>query len=385
MKELKFHGNSIIIGENAIDYIKNIDMKRVFIVTGGRSMFENGGIDRLEELLNEKEADTYIFKGVLKNPTTDVVKVGIEEMKKFNPDTIIGIGGGSPIDAAKSMALFYEYGLDIEKADSIILPQVRNKIKFIAIPSTSGTGTEVTRASVITYKDKDIKIGLKSNAFIPDYAILDSKLTLSMPKQVVAETGMDALTHAVECYINKNIDEFTEVLAEGAVKGIFKYLVKSYIDGDIISRDKVHKYQCMAGCAFSNVGLGMAHGISHALGGKYNLSHGLLNAICLPYILKFNSRDKEVLNRLEILAEAIKVNNFIDAVIELNKSLNIPLSLKEALIDEEEFIKSINELTENSLKGSTRVNPVKINFDEMQEILKAIYYGEPNSKIFKNE
>lgn len=385
MKELKFHGNSIIIGESAIDFIKNVDMKRVFIVTGGRAMFENGAMDRLLTLLNDKEADTYIFKGVSKNPTTDVVKNGIEEMKKFNPDTVIGIGGGSPIDAAKSMALFYEYDLDIERADLITLPQVRNKIKFIAVPSTSGTGTEVTRASVITYKDKNIKIGLKSNAFIPDYAILDSSLTLSMPKQVVAETGMDALTHAVECYINKNIDEFTEVLAEGAVKGIFKYLAKSYKDGDIISRDKVHKYQCMAGCAFSNVGLGMAHGISHAIGGKYDLPHGLLNAICLPYVLKFNSKDKDVEKRLENLAEAIKVNNFIDAVIELNKSLNIPLSFKEALVDEEEFLKSINELTENSLQGSTRVNPVKVNYDEMQDILKAIYYGELNSNIFKNE
>ncbi|CDF57169.1 iron-containing alcohol dehydrogenase [Thermobrachium celere] len=375
MKELKFHGKSIIIGENSIEYIKNIDFKRVFIVTGGRSMFENGAIDKLMSILKEKSAEVHIFKGVNKNPTTEVVKLGVEEMKKFNPDTVIGIGGGSPIDAAKSMALFYEYDLDIEKVEGITLPQVRYKTKFIAVPSTSGTGTEVTRASVITYKDKDIKIGLKSDAFIPDYAILDSTLTYSMPKEVVAETGMDALTHAVECYINKNIDEFTEVLAEGAVKGIFKYLVLSY-NGDKKARDKVHKYQCMAGCAFSNVGLGMAHGISHAIGGKYNLSHGLLNAICLPYVLKYNSRDFEVDQRLNYLASLIGSDSFINSVIDLNKSLNIPLSFKDLGIDENDFFENIEEITSNSLKGSTRVNPVKVSFDEMKNILKCIFYGD---------
>ncbi|MBZ4664180.1 MAG: iron-containing alcohol dehydrogenase [Caloramator sp.] len=374
MKELKFHGKSIIIGENSIEYIKNIEMKRVIIVTGGRSMFDNGAIDKLIGILKEKNVEVHIFKGVAKNPTTEVVKLGIEEMKRVNPDIVIGIGGGSPIDAAKAMALFYEYDLDIEKVEGTTLPQIRRRTKFIAIPSTSGTGTEVTRASVITYKEKDIKIGLKSDAFIPDYAILDSTLTYSMPKEVVAETGMDALTHAVECYINKNIDEFTEVLSEGAVKGIFKYLVSSY-NGDKKARDKVHKYQCMAGCAFSNVGLGMAHGISHAIGGKYNLSHGLLNAVCLPYVLKFNSKDEEVKERLNYLSLQIGTKDFIKAVVELNKNLNIPLSFKDLGLDEKEFFQRIDELTENSLKGSTRVNPVKVNFDEMKHILSCIFYG----------
>ncbi|SHF20839.1 iron-containing alcohol dehydrogenase [Caloramator proteoclasticus] len=374
MKELKFHGTSIIIGENSIEYIKNIEMKKVLIVTGGRSMFDNGAIDKLIGILKEKNVEVHIFKGVAKNPTTEVVKLGIEEMKRVNPDTVIGIGGGSPIDAAKAMALFYEYDLDIEKVEGTTLPQIRRRTKFIAIPSTSGTGTEVTRASVITYKEKDIKIGLKSDAFIPDYAILDSTLTYSMPKEVVAETGMDALTHAVECYINKNIDEFTEVLSEGAVKGIFKYLVMSY-NGDKKARDKVHKYQCMAGCAFSNVGLGMAHGISHAIGGKYNLSHGLLNAVCLPYVLKFNSKDEEVKERLKYLSLQIGTKDFIKEVVELNKNLNIPLSFKDLGLDEKEFFQNIDELTENSLKGSTRVNPVKVNFDEMKQILSCIFYG----------
>ncbi|MCX7695727.1 MAG: iron-containing alcohol dehydrogenase, partial [Caloramator sp.] len=147
-------------------------------------------------------------------------------------------------------------------------------------------------------------------------------------------------------------------------------------NGDKKARDKVHKYQCMAGCAFSNVGLGMAHGISHAIGGKYNLSHGLLNAICLPYVLKYNSRDEEVKERLNYLAEQIRAKDFIKEVVELNKNLNIPLSFRDLGLDEKEFFQNIDALTENSLKGSTRVNPIKVSFDEMKHILSCIFYGK---------
>ncbi|SKA96243.1 hypothetical protein SAMN05443428_12044 [Caloramator quimbayensis] len=377
MKELKLHGECIVIGKDSLNYIENVDIKKAFIVTGGSSMFKNGAIDKLSNILKTKNAEFYIFSDVKKNPSFRCVLKGLEIMREFKPDAVIGIGGGSSIDVAKSLSVFYEYDkLDIKNPNTLNLPKRRKNIKLIAIPSTSGTAAEVTRASVITYDEMNLKIGLKCDAFIPDIAILDSNLTLSMPKWLVAETGMDALTHAVECYINKNINPYSEALAEGAIKGLFAFLPSSYEKGDLESREKVHIYSAMAGSAFSNVGLGMAHGISHAFGGKFDFSHGLLNAIALPYVLKYNSRDKEVNIRLDRLSKLIGVTDFIEAVIDLNKKLNIPSSFKKIGLLEDEFKNNYDELLENSLKGSTKVNPVEMSKEEMEKLLYAIYYGE---------
>ncbi|MCX7885176.1 MAG: iron-containing alcohol dehydrogenase [Caloramator sp.] len=377
MKELKLHGECIITGKNSLTYIENIDIKKAFIVTGGNSMFKNGALDKLSSILNLKNAEFYIFSGIKKNPSVEYILKGLDIMKEFKPDTVIGIGGGSSIDVAKALSVFYEYDeLDIKNPDTLNLPKKRKNIKLIAISSTSGTATEVTRASVITYDNLNLKIGLKCDAFIPDIAILDSNLTLSMPKWLVAETGMDALTHAVECYINKNINPYSEALAEGAIKGLFTFLPLSYEKSDLESREKVHIYSAMAGSAFSNVGLGMAHGISHAFGGKFDFSHGLLNAIALPYVLRYNSRDKDVKRKLLFLSKLIDTPDFIETVVNLNKKLNIPSSFKSMGLLEEDFLNNFNELLENSLKGSTRVNPVKISKNEMKEILNEIYYGK---------
>ncbi|TDT50577.1 iron-containing alcohol dehydrogenase [Fonticella tunisiensis] len=377
MKFLRFHGDAIVTGKNSIEYLKELDFKKAFIVTGGKSMFENGTIGRIKSILEEKGCCVHVYSGITKNPTTDAVLDGLEVMRKFSPDVVIGVGGGSPIDAAKIMSLFYEYPeLNFDNALERPLPRERKKLKFIAIPSTSGTATEVTRAAVVTYVDRNIKKGLKTEAFVPDIAILDSTITLSMPKNVVAETGMDAMTHAVECYINKNIDDFAEVLAAGAVEGLYRYLPLSYKYGDEVSREKVHNYQCIAGCAFSNVGLGMAHGISHSIGGRYNYGHGLINAVVLPYVLQYNSRDNEVKDRLAYLAKRIGRDDFIKAIKDLNRELNIPLSFREMGISSEDFDRDFSLLVENSLSGSTRVNPVKASREDMIMVLKNIYDGK---------
>ncbi len=377
MKELRLHGELIVTGVGSLRYLEGIQCSRAFIVTGEGSTFRNGTIDTITGLLEGKGCICEIYSGIKKNPTTDEVLEGIAVMRSFVPDTIIAVGGGSAIDAAKVMALFYEYpGLTFDVAMNGPLPDSKKKLKLIAIPTTSGTGTEVSKAAVITYKDSDIKIGLKSNAFIPDAAILDASLTLSMPKNVVAETGMDAMTHAVECYINTNLDDFTESLASGAVEGLFKYLSLSYEKGDIEYREKVHNYQCIAGSAFANVGLGMAHGISHAIGGRFNYGHGLLNAVALPYVLQYNSKDKLVQDRLKYLGSRIGSGNFIDSIKELNKRLSIPGSFKEMGITEEDFSESFEILAANSIKGSTRVNPVPVSIEEMKIVLQHIYEGK---------
>ncbi|MFA9398501.1 MAG: iron-containing alcohol dehydrogenase [Clostridiaceae bacterium] len=375
MKELKLMGNSIITGENSIYYLEKIKAKKAFIVTGGSSMFKNGTIDKISNILESINCTYEIFSGVEKNPGTDIVLNGVNKMNEFNPEVLIAVGGGSAIDAAKVMSLFYEYKeLNFENA-LVNLPETRHKIELIAIPSTSGTGTEVTKAAVITYKHLNRKVGLKSTAFIPDIAILDPLITLSMPKNVVAETGMDAMTHLVESYINKNLDIYTETIAKSSIEGLFEYLPISYANGDIASRERVHVYQCIAGSVLSNVGLGMAHGISHAFGARYNEGHGLLNAVALPYVLKFNSRDSEVKRRLEELSTNIGMD-FIQAIININKTLNIPNCFKELNIPEKDFLEYNDILVDASMLGSTIKNPVKISKEEMKNLLNIIYYNK---------
>lgn len=377
MKELRFHGDLIVIGKHSIEYLKKFECKKVMIVTGQSAMFKNSTIDKIKSILSEKNCTVEIYSGIKANPTTTDIEGGVEKMREFRPDVLIGVGGGSAIDASKVMGLFYEYPqYNFQRALKEPLPEKRKALKLVAIPSTSGTAAEVTRAAVITFTEENIKIGLKTNAFVPDVAILDPMITLSMPKNIVAETGMDAMTHAVEAYINKNIDDFTACLAKGAVEGLFKFLPDSFTKGDIYSREKVHNYQCIAGCAFTNVGLGMSHGISHAIGGMFNFGHGLINAIALPYVLEFNKKDEEVAKRLIELAKSIDKEDFIEEVRKLNKRLDIPDSFSHMGINRNDFERNFEVLVDNSLKGSTRSNPIAITKEAMELILWTIFEGK---------
>lgn len=379
MKRLQLGGRTIITGRGCLAELSQLKTGRVFIVTGGNAMQASGVIARIEKILQDNGCQTRVYGGIGKNPDTQAVLDGLEKMREFKPDVLVAAGGGSPIDAAKVMALFYEYPeLDFAKAQAGELPVERKQLLFVAIPSTSGTGTEVTRAAVITFHDIELKIGLKTPAFIPDLAILDADITMTMPPQVVAETGMDALTHAVEAYCNQNLDDFSEVLAKGAVAGLLTWLPRSYQEKTPESREKVHHYQCLAGLAFDNTGLGMAHGIAHAIGGKFDLGHGLINAIALPHVLAYNVQDEFVGERLDELARSIGRTGrqeFIAAVTELNQQLAIPATLAQAGINRAAFADGFAELAANCLKGSTRVNPVQVSQVQMQEILQAMYGG----------
>ena len=375
MKNLKFGGEAIVTGIGSLKYLDNYKNMKAFIVTGGSSMIKNGTIDKIKAILEENGSGVYIHSGVKSNPDTEDVAAGLEAINIYKPDVLIAVGGGSAIDLGKVLSIMYENpDLDIEKMAFTRLPDKRRHLKLVAIPSTSGTGTEVTSASVITYKEHDIKIGLKSMAMIPDAAILDPEITMSMPDNVVAETGMDALTHAVECYINKKVDDFTECLAKGAIEGILGFLPLSYAEKTLESREKMHNFQCIAGLAFTNTGLGMSHGIAHAIGGKFNLGHGLTNAIALPYVLEFNSRSPEVCSRLDVLSN-MAGRDFIFAVRELDEKLHIPKTFKEAGIEENWFFQDFDALVDNSLMGSTRSNPVEITKEEMSDLLRVMYNG----------
>ncbi len=338
MKELKFCGERIVTGPGSIEYLKELRGRAIFIVVGGQSIFKNGTMDRVQKLLEGQNRKVEVFSGVRMNPDTNIVEAGIDAMRAFKPDTILAIGGGSPIDAAKVMAFMYEYPeINFKTILETDISKFQLKNEFIAVPTTSGTGTEVTKAAVITFKEKNIKIGLKSEAFIPKIAILDGELTLSMPRSIVAQTGLDALTHALECYMNHNLDDYTECLAKGAIEGLLKYLPVSYQQGTLEARQKVHHYQNIAGMAFHNVGLGMSHGIAHAFGGQYNMGHGLLNGICLPYVLKYNRKNDIVAKKLQVLEKQLRIDDMAKTISDLNKEMNIPMCLKETSLEESIF------------------------------------------------
>jgi len=364
-------GDQLTFGSGALKEIGNVNAEKFFIVVGGQSAFLHGTMDKVEDILVGAGKDFMLCSGIPANPSTSIVLNGVEKMREFKPDVVLAIGGGSVIDAAKVMTLFYEYpklSFDLD-FDTYKLPQSRKFVKLVAVPTTSGTGTEVTKAAVITFKKKNIKIGLKSNAFVPDLAILDPDLTLSMPPHVVAETGLDALTHAVECYLNHNLDDFTEPIALSAIEGLMKYLPLSYEENTLEYREKVHHYQCLAGMAFTNVGLGMAHGISHAFGGRYNYGHGLLNGIALPYVVCFNARDEIVKAKLTRISERLQVENFVETLFALNERLNMPKGFHSMGLAKDTFERDLQELVEDSLKGSTRRNPVQITPEEMRTLL----------------
>lgn len=374
---MRLHGIEYVSYPGSLEYLKELRYKKYFIVTGKSSMFKNGTINRTQKILEENNCQYSVFSGVDANPTVSEVLEGVSQMKTFKPDAVIGLGGGSAIDASKVMTLLYEHPeLDFELIRKSLDINTSRNLGFIAIPSTSGTGSEMTKTAVITFEEENIKVGLKTYGFIPDYAILDGEITLSMPKEVVAETGMDAMTHAVECYTNKNLEDFSEVLCRGAIEGIFEYLPLSYEKGDITSRQKVHNYQSMAAMVFHNIGLGMDHGISHSIGGMFHYGHGLINAVGLPYVLSYNSKDPLVKKKLDKLAKAIGQEDFIESIKNLNNRLNIPKSFKEMGILEEEFLSHYDVVLDNAMLGSTRANPIKMTREEMDKVLKSIYYGE---------
>jgi len=377
MKELRFHGQAIVTGQGSVAYLKTWGIKRALIVTGGQSAAKNGMLDRVIAIIREGGGECAVVGGVPKNPPLETVRDGLKRLAEYQPDTVIGLGGGSAIDVAKIMALW----ADNPEADLAAayrqgaLPQARCRTRLVAIPGTSGTASEVTPFAVLTFRDENLKRGGKSAGLIPDLAILDVDMTLSMPPHVAAETGMDAMAHAVECYTNRALDDFTACLAEGAIEGLYRFLPGSCHTGSRAMREKVHNYQCMAGCAFANVGTGMDHGIAHAIGGKYDLGHGLVIAVALPYVLEFNSRDSMVRERLARLAGRLGVPDYIEAIRRLNAELGIPKSFRELGISEAAFAADFDGLVENSLQGSTRVNPVPVSREDMELILRRIYNG----------
>ncbi len=377
-------------GKDALEALKTIKGKKAIVVLGGGSMKKFGFIDKVVAYLNEAGIETQLFEGVEPDPSVETVMKGAEAMRAFEPDVIVAIGGGSPIDAAKAMWAFYEYP-DVTFEDLCIpfnFPELRQKAKFVAIPSTSGTATEVTAFSVITDYQKGIKYPLADFNITPDVAIVDPALAETMPKHLVAYTGMDALTHAIEAYVSTLHTVFTDPLALKAIDIVDKKLTKSF-DGDMSAREEMHYGQCLAGMSFSNALLGIVHSMAHKTGAVFStghITHGLANAMYLPYVIKYNSKNEEAAERYVQIANSIGItadtkDECIDKlrarIVELNNYMGIPNTLKEFGIIEDEFNEKIDAIAENAVADAcTGSNPRAIDPATMKKLFTCIYNGD---------
>jgi alcohol dehydrogenase class IV len=375
----------IYFGENSLEALKTLKGKKAVVVVGGGSMKKFGFLQKVEEYLKEAGIEIKLIEGVEPDPSVETVMNGAKVMREFQPDWIVAIGGGSPIDAAKAMWIFYEYpDFTFEKAVIPFgIPTLRQKSKFVAIASTSGTATEVTAFSVITDYKAKIKYPLADFNLTPDIAIVDPALAQTMPPKLTAHTGMDALTHAIEAYVASSRSYISDPLAIQAITMIQEFLVKSY-EGDKKARDEMHVAQCLAGMAFSNALLGIAHSMAHKTGAVFHIPHGCANAIFLPYVIDFNK--KSCGDRYANIAKALGftgktqdelIDNLTDFVKFLNKKMNIPQTLKEYGIKEVDFDANLDFIAHNAMGDAcTGSNPRAITEAEMKKVFQCTFTGE---------
>ena len=395
----------------AIGYLEKMpNITRAFIVTD-KSMVSLGYVDKILYYLRKRQQYVHaeIFSEVEPDPSFDTINRGVEQMRNFKPDVIIALGGGSPMDAAKGMWLFYEYPdadpegmklkfMDIRKR-TYKFPKLGKDCKMVAIPTTSGTGSEVTSFAVITDKEKNMKYPLADYELTPDVAIVDPDLVMSLPKSITADTGMDVLTHAIEAYVSNMASDYTDGLAEKAIELVYNYLPVAYEDGsNQKAREKMHNASCLAGMAFTNAFLGINHSLAHKLGADFHIAHGKANAIILPYVIKYNGtkptkfvsfpkyeyfiadeKYASIARRLGLKASTTEegVKSLVNAVIEMNKKLNIPSSLKELGIEEQEFLANVDALADKAFSDQcTTANPRLPLVTELKQILLDAYYGK---------
>ena len=372
-------------GDNAMEELKNLKgHKKAIIVTGGSSMKRGGFLDKCEKILKDTGLEVKIFDGVEPDPSIETVYKGAEAMREFQPDVIVALGGGSALDAAKAMWVFYEY--PEKKFDDIktpfTMPKLRQKAIFAAIPSTSGTASEVTAFSVITDYSTNIKYPLADFEITPDIAILDYSIPITMPETVSADTGMDALTHSIEAYVAGLRTDITDALAMKAIDMIVHNIEKA-VKGDKEGRAKLHVAQCLAGMAFSNALLGIVHSLAHKTGAEFHITHGRCNAILLPFVIQYNS--KVCADRFADIARMLKLSGNTDAeltaalvnkVKELNTKLGIKQTYKDNGVTEDHFKQKADDIAKNAVADPcTGSNPRETDVANMKKVLEAAYYG----------
>lgn len=376
-------------GKGALEALKTFEGKKAIICVGGGSMKRFGFLDRAKQYLEEAGMEVQLFEGIEPDPSVETVMKGAKAMEEFGPDWIVAIGGGSPIDAAKAMWAFYEYPETTfeDLCKPFNFPKLRTKAHFCAIPSTSGTATEVTAFSVITDYAKGIKYPLADFEITPDVAIVDPDLVASLPVKQVAYTGMDALTHAIEAYVSTLHSPFTDPLAIKAIEMVLDYLPQSY-NKNMDAREQMHYAQCLAGQAFSNALLGIVHSMAHKTGAAFStghIPHGCANAIYLPYVIEYNAHEPEAMRRYADIArrvglggtsEKAQVNALIEKIRSFNRAMNIPNTIQEFGVKEDEFLEKLDTIAANAVGDAcTGSNPRSITPEQMAKLFKCTFYG----------
>ncbi|QTL99067.1 bifunctional acetaldehyde-CoA/alcohol dehydrogenase [Iocasia frigidifontis] len=389
----------------SLQYLSKLKGKTAFIITD-QTMVDLGFVDKVAYQLDKADIAMEVFSDVEPDPSVETVQRGCQAMEDVEPDLIIALGGGSAMDAAKGMWLFYEHPdikfddlklkfMDIRKR-AFKFPALGRRATFVAVPTTSGTGSEVTAFSVITDKKKNIKYPLADYELTPDIAVIDPELVMTVPASVTADTGLDVLTHAIEAYVSVMASDYTDALAEKAIKLVFKYLPRAYKDGsDKEAREKMHNASCLAGMAFTNAFLGINHSMAHILGGKFHIPHGRANAILLPHVIKYNAgkpsklaafpqyeypkadqRYAEIAEMLELPADTSEkgVDSLIKAVKDLMKEVKVPLSLAEAGVEKKEFEKELDDMADIAFNDQcTGTNPRMPLVTELKEVYRQAY------------
>lgn len=390
----------LYFGKGAIENLKTFKGKKAMIVVGGGSMKRFGFLQKAEDFLKQAGMEVALYEGVEPDPSVETVMKGAQAMLDFGPDWIVAIGGGSPIDAAKAMWIKYEYpDCTFEDMCKVFgIPELRKKAKFCAISSTSGTATEVTAFSIITDYSKGIKYPIADFEITPDVAIVDPDLAETMPQKLVAHTGMDAITHAIEAYVSTANSSYSDPLAIHAIEMIQADLVDSY-NGDMAARDRMHDAQCLAGMAFSNALLGIVHSMAHKTGAAFadygaHIIHGAANAMYLPKVIAFNAKDPTAKKRYGVIADYMhlgganddeKVKLLIEFLRGMNDKLKIPHCIKnygadsypteQGFVPENIFLERLPDIAKNAIGDAcTGSNPRQPSQEEMEKLLKCCYY-----------
>jgi len=366
----------IYMGKEGLDELLD-GVEKAFIVTD-KFLHDSGMVKYLTEPMEKHHVAYEIFSEVKPDPDIATVTRGIGKMQEFQPQILFALGGGSPIDAAKAINwLSVKGGLS-------------EKIKFVAVPTTSGTGSEVSMFSVISDPDKSAKYPLVSKELLPDAAILDAELVKSVPPSVTADTGIDVLTHAIEAFVSLNANDFTDAAAEKAMKLVRGNLMKVYKNpDDMEARQKMHHASCLAGLAFSNAGLGLNHGMAHTLGAHFHIPHGRANGILLPYVMAFNAgcHDKltPVAKRYARIARVLRLEgpsirqsafSVIRTTRQYIKQLHIPDTIESAGVSREDFEGALEEMAQAAYADAcTRTNPRECSVEEIKEVFRHAYTG----------
>lgn len=392
----------LYFGEGARHEVKNFKGSRAMIVCGGGSMKRGGFLQDVQNDLESAGMEVRLIEGVESDPSVETVMKGATAMQEFQPDWIVAIGGGSPIDAAKAMWIKYEYPeTTFEDMCKVFgLPKLRTKAHFCAISSTSGTATEVTAFSIITNYQEGIKYPIADFEITPDVAIVDPELTYTMPAKLCAHTGMDALTHAIEAYVSTAASMYTDANALHAIREIVAWLPKSY-QGDKEARQHMHDAQCIAGIAFSSGLLGIVHSMAHKTGAAFSgghIIHGCANAMYLGKVIQFNAKDARAKSRYAYIAKEILhlegttedelVAALVQKIRDLNDAIDVPQGIKNygqggvkadtSIIDEKEFFEKAPQVAVNAIADAcTGSNPRQPSPEEMEQLLKCVYYDLP--------